>query len=228
LICPHCGIGIQYQQRFGFGFSYPQSQQDASNESEKFYMVSGSTCPECQNMIILLRHITKLKSPNGTYREDREIKQEFIFPVHSHKRVEPEVPEDYKKDFLEAYGVLSVSPKASAALSRRLLQQILREEFNILRRDLATEIDDFIKTQNPPTYLSDAIDAIRNIGNFAAHPLKSTSTGQIVDVEPNEAEWLIDVLEALFDFTFVQPKRLEEKRKKLDSKLSDLGKPHMK
>jgi hypothetical protein len=29
---------------------------------------------------------------------------------------------------------------------------------------------------------------VRTIGNFAAHPIKSTSTGTIVDVEPGEAE----------------------------------------
>jgi hypothetical protein len=33
------------------------------------------------------------------------------------------------------------------------------------------------------------LDAIRTIGNFAAHPIKSTSSGEIVDVEPGEAEW---------------------------------------
>jgi hypothetical protein len=76
--------------------------------------------------------------------------------------------------------------------------------------------------------LNDAIDAIRNVGNFAAHPLKDTNTGEIVEVEPGEAEWLIEVLEALFDFTFVQPKRLEERRKKLNAKLTTLGKPPMK
>jgi hypothetical protein len=48
------------------------------------------------------------------------------------------------------------------------------------------------------------IDAIRNVGNFAAHPLKSTNTGLILDVEPSEAEW------------------------PLDKKLSEAGKPPMK
>ena len=76
--------------------------------------------------------------------------------------------------------------------------------------------------------MTDAVDAIRNVGNFAAHPLKDTNTGQIVDVEPGEAEWLLEVLEALFDFTFVQPKRLDERKKKLNEKLQALGKPPMK
>ena len=55
-------------------------------------------------------------------------------------------------------------------------------------RNLAQEIDAFIQLKDVPSYLSDAVDAIRNVGNFAAHPLKDTSTGEIVDVEPGEAE----------------------------------------
>ncbi len=39
------------------------------------------------------------------------------------------------------------------------------------------------------------IDAVRVIGNFAAHPIKSKSTGEIVDVEPGEAEWNLNTLE---------------------------------
>jgi len=47
-------------------------------------------------------------------------------------------------------------------------------------------------------------------------------------VEPEEAEWNLDVLESLFDFYFVQPSRLQQKREKLDRKLQDAGKPPMK
>ena len=50
----------------------------------------------------------------------------------------------------------------------------------------------------------------------------------IVEVEPGEADWLLDVLEALFDFAFVQPKRLEERKRMLNAKLKALGKPRMK
>ena len=76
--------------------------------------------------------------------------------------------------------------------------------------------------------MSEAIDGIRNIGNFAAHPLKSQSTGEIINVEPGEADWNLDVLEGLFDFCFVQSERLKQRRAALDQKLGDAGKPPMK
>jgi hypothetical protein len=79
-----------------------------------------------------------------------------------------------------------------------------------------------------PSELADAIDAVRVIGNFAAHPIKSKSTGEIVPVEVGEAEWLLDVLEELFDFYFVRPAKLAAKRTVIDAKLIDAGKPPLK
>ena len=78
-----------------------------------------------------------------------------------------------------------------------------------------------------PSYLLNTLDAVRNIGNFAAHPIKSRSTGEIVDVEIGEAEWTLDVLETLFDFYFIQPKMIDQKKEALNKKLKDAGKPEM-
>jgi hypothetical protein len=49
------------------------------------------------------------------------------------------------------------------------------------------------------------MDAIRLIGSFAAHPMESQRTGEIMDVEPGEADWTIRTLDGLFDFCFVAP-----------------------
>jgi hypothetical protein len=68
---------------------------------------------------------------------------------------------------------------------------------------------------------------VRVIGNFAAHQIKSKVTGQIVDVEPHEAEWNLDVLELLFDFYFVQPAVAAKRKAELNKKLKDAGKPEL-
>ncbi len=62
-------------------------------------------------------------------------------------------------------------------------------------------------------------------GNFAAHPMKSQLTGLILDVEPGEAEWTLDVLEELFDFYFVLPAVIQKKKDAFNKKLQDAGKP---
>ena len=79
-----------------------------------------------------------------------------------------------------------------------------------------------------PTYLAEMIDGVRVIGNFAAHPIKDTNTGEIVEVEPGEAEHNLDTLEEVFDFYFVKPAVAKRKRDAINQKLKDAGKPPMK
>ncbi len=74
----------------------------------------------------------------------------------------------------------------------------------------------------------ESVDAIRLVGNFAAHPMKDKGTGAIVQVEPSEAEWFLDVLRGLFDYFFIQPARLQRRKDDLNKKLQALGKPLLK
>jgi hypothetical protein len=134
----------------------------------------------------------------------------------------------YASDYREAAVVLSDSPKASAALSWRCLQRLLREKVGVKPSDLYKEIQEVLESKRLPSHLADAIDMVRVVGNFAAHPLKSTHSGEILDVEPGEAEWLLDVLEGLFDHYFVQPAKLAAQRKAINEKLRDAGKPPLK
>ena len=97
--------------------------------------------------------------------------------------VPPEIVEDYK----EACLVLSDSPKASAALSRRCLQNLLRTAAGVKHGDLNSEIQQVLDAGKLPAQIAEDIDAVRHIGNFAAHPNKSNSTGEVVPVEPQEA-----------------------------------------
>jgi hypothetical protein len=155
---------------------------------------------------------------------------EWLIRPKSSSRVplSPEVPGDISQDYNEACLVLADSPKASAALSRRCLQHLLRQYAKVKPSDLGKEIQEVLDNKSLPSYLSEPLDAIRNIGNFAAHPLKSTSSGEIIDVDSGEAEWNLDVLELLFDFYFVQPAITKAKRDALNKKLKDAGKPEMK
>jgi len=121
-----------------------------------------------------------------------------------------------------------ISAKASAALSRRCLQLLLRDEVKVKRQDLSKEIQELLDRGTLPSHIADSLDAVRSIGNFAAHPLKSQSTGEIVPVEVGEAEWNLDVLESLFDFYFVAPALTKARKAVLNKKLSDAGKPALK
>jgi hypothetical protein len=181
-------------------------------------------CPSCAETIVI-REKGRGSSIGEHILISETSEEVVVYPEVRAFSLPPEVPTDFAKDFEEAHAALEYSAKASAALSRRLLQRVLREKLGIQKRDLSQEIEEFIASMRAPTYLVEAIDAVRQIGNFAAHPIKFTNTGEIVDVEPGEAEWLLEVLESLVDFAFVQPARLEQRRKSLNEKLKSLGKP---
>ena len=233
MICPHCKIGITIEL-YGGG-SYPSSDKPCGEIDDedvyKGYGVAHTWCPECDEFIVLYREgvVVEGSSSSSTYYFKGETNDTVIFPLNSSRSISAdEVPEQYKSQFNEAAAVMSLSPMASAAISRRTLQHILRSEFKIKKKSLAEEIEEFIHIKGVPSYLSETVDAVRNIGNFAAHPSKNTNTGEIVEVEPGEADWLLEVLESLFDFVFIQPKRLEARQERLNQKLAELGKPAMK
>jgi hypothetical protein len=138
------------------------------------------------------------------------------------------VPSVLFRDFEEARSVIDVSPKASAMLGRRCLQRLIREHIGIADKNLDKEIASVLASNRLPSYLADDLDAVRNVGNFAAHPMKSQETGEIMDVEPGEAVWTLKVLEGLFDFYFVAPRKAERRREELNCKLKDAGHPTMK
>ena len=152
-----------------------------------------------------------------------------IWPfLNTRKECPPEVPSHIADDYKEACLILPISPKASAALSRRCLQNILREVAKVKPSELVREIQEVIENGNLPSVLIDSLDAVRKIGNFAAHPIKSKNTGEIVNVESREAAWSLDVIEQLFDYYYIQPVRITKMRNNLNAKLDGAGKPPMK
>ena len=215
--CPHCMIA------FSPNWTTDETLHEIEEERGmgRFEMRGRMTnCPECgKGSMYAVRH-------HRFGAGDDSIT--LVYPRSGRMPLGPEVPAVHAENYREASWVLGDSPKASAALSRRALQHLLRDVANIPASDLSREIDAVLAAHVLPTHLAGAIDAVRNIGNFAAHPVKSTNTGEIVDVEAGEAEWLLDVIEGLFDFYFVQPAVLEKKREMLNEKLKAAGKPEMK
>jgi hypothetical protein len=148
-----------------------------------------------------------------------------VYPIASSRPLPREVAEPYASTFQEAANVLKLSPRASAALSRRLLQELLSDKGGATQKDLGRQIEFVLPSL--PGYLKH-LDAVRQVGNFAAHPIKSTNSGQVVPVEEGEADFLLDILEELFDFYLVQPAIVQARIDALNQKLTDAGKPEIK
>jgi hypothetical protein len=181
--------------------------------------VNATLCPACKNFTfkLLFAH------SGGFYSGDT------IWPKRPARAKLPAVvDEKFAGDYWEACTVLGDSTKASAALSRRCLQNLLREKAGVKKGNLNDEIDEVINSRQLGSVQADSLHGVRVIGNFAAHPMKSTNTGEIIDVEPGEAEWLLDTLEKLFDFYFIEPERIAKRRQEVNAKLKEAGKPPLK
>jgi len=216
--CPHCLTA----------FFDNHELTELGEDSDSKWTLIKRQCPTCRKFIFSLyqRYGRYTVGSGNHYHYNKEF---YCYPkAPSRAPLPPEVPEEYAVDYQEACLTLTDSPKASAALSRRCLQHILREVAKVRRGNLADEIQQILDEGKMPSHLMESLDAIRNIGNFAAHPTKSKATGEVIDVEPGEAEWNLDVLESLFDYYFVQPELLKRKREALNAKLKDAGKPEMK
>src|SRR5947209_4378540 len=174
MICNHCLTAFHPSEEL-----FPLGKDKDSG-----WAVAKLLCPECKrfNLFLLKCRLA------GAQVMDVQVST-AIRPKGSTRPPPPiEVPREFADDFVESCLVLPDSPKASAALSRRCLQHVLREKGAVKPSDLANEIQQMLDSGKLPSHLSESLDAVRNTGNFAAHPIKSKSTGEILPVEPGEAE----------------------------------------
>lgn len=222
--CPHCLVDFHDEQTFW--------SVALGSDADGQWLLSRRTCPACRRFVLYLENGVPPQPVAQGQTNVRFLPGSERIMVRpkgvSRAPVPVEVPSDIVDDYEEACLVLSDSPKASAALSRRCLQNLLRKAAGVTPGNLIGEIQQVLDSGKLPSSIAENIDAVRNIGNFAAHPSKSNSTGEIVPVEPHEAEWNLDVLELLFDFYFVEPARARARRDALNKKLQDAGRPPLK
>jgi hypothetical protein len=144
----------------------------------------------------------------------------------SQAKVFPEyVPQAIRADYQEACLILDLSPKASATLSRRCLQGMIRHFWKVKGNNLKEEIEAIKDEVEPLTW--DAIDSVRNVGNIGAHMEKDINL--IIDVEPEEAGLLIWLIEHLVKDWYINRHEREERLRALkgvgDAKTKVKGPP---
>ncbi|MQA91451.1 MAG: DUF4145 domain-containing protein [Gemmatimonas sp.] len=221
--CPHCSTAVRFEateiSARGGAHRRPLNPIYLDTPSRRGLEFQTSGCPACGLPIV--RVVATSDPQDVATRVDV-----LLWPVAANRPVPPEVEEadpDLSEDFREAVGVFPVSKKASAALARRCLQRILTTRGGATGGDLASQIKSVI--EDLPYELGLNVDAIRHVENFAAHPIKSRASGEITPVEDGEAEWLLNVLEELFEHYYVAPAQAASRREALNQKLEELGKP---
>jgi Domain of unknown function (DUF4145) len=209
--CPFCGHhSVLTDERYDdFDHEFGMGNKHGSQR------IYGSICvcsnARCREYELHLS-VAKVNYPAGGGRA--------VLPPHHSWRLIPEsqarvfpsyIPKQLLDDYQEACLICDKSPKASATLSRRCLQGMLRNFWGVKPGRLVDEIDQIQGKVDPTTW--EAIDSLRHMGNIGAHMEKDINV--IVDVDPGEAELLVQLLETLFEEWYVAKHEREERMKKI-------------
>ena len=218
--CPRCGVRQQFQRAVeiragGYHLHVATKLRVRQGEALSAIFTDGhevdlyaSACSACHELIVYT-----LSGGDET----------IVVPVGSPRPVPPEVEAEdahLAADFREATTIVHLSPKASAALARRCMETILEIRAGATNPRLVDKVDYVLKSPEVPPYVKDHLHAARNIGNFGAHRKTDVITGEVLDVEPGEAEWMISVVEMLFDHYYVQPAKYARQGEALQTKIA--------
>lgn len=204
--CPFCGNNstITNHNTSAANFNF---NDDNKFDCQLMVSIRSIVCPnqECRE-VVLDAAFGSARVIDNNYRIS-EVFDRWALRPSSLALVFPEyVPAPIRQDYEEACKIRDLSPKASATLSRRCLQGIIRDFKGIVKKRLVDEIDALKDQVDPDTWA--AIDAVRQIGNIGAHMEKDIN--EIIDVEPDEAQLLIELIETLIkDWYIARFKRQE-------------------
>ena len=175
--CPHCGTAIHLWT------DSCEISTEHERSGDPIVSVDVGFCPECNKPIISFEYgFIDGFYPTGEYRWE-PIQKEQIYPTAAFVPLLDEaIPKKYADEYYEAFQVLSVSPKASATISRYLLQLVLHETCGIKKQNLEQEIQELEKREVVSASLVKMLQVFRRIANFGAHPKKSTNSGEIIEV----------------------------------------------
>ncbi len=177
--------------------------------------------PDCMELTLsaILAHLQIVSNPRRVKLS--EIIDEWKLRPYSLAKPQPDyVPAPLREDYYEACKIRDLSPKASATLSRRCLQGMIRDFCGITKSRLVDEIralEKAIECDAAPKGVSaetiDALHQVRELGNIGAHMEKDINL--IVDVDAGEAQAMIELLEMLFEEWYVARHSREERLKNL-------------
>ena len=215
--CPYCGRD-QVVLSTRRSSKAETITHDASALGPLAYVVSTVACAndDCRKLSLTFSLYERQGGPYQNWQLVEEIQRWQLLPDSFAKPQPDYIPEPVRQDYYEACKIRDLSPKASATLSRRCLQGMIRDFCGIAKARLVDEIDELRKRVDggkaPAGVQADTIDAIdhvRSIGNIGAHMEKDINL--IVDVDEGEAQALIDLVELLLDEWYVARQKRTEK-----------------
>lgn len=136
-----------------------------------------------------------------------------LIPEASVRQLPDYIPKAIRQDYTEAFLVKDKSPKASATLSRRCLQGMIRDFWGVKPGNLYSEIRALEGMGRVDPQTLDSIDAVRKVGNIGAHMEEDVNV--IVEVTEGEAEVMLALIDSLVDDWYVARHGREERSRRL-------------
>lgn len=198
--CPYCGrlatsAALNSKQN---KFSFRADTKDGNLFINSQVIVCPN--PECKEYTFSTI-ISKAEDVHGTlYETDDTLHAWLMKPQGVVKSFPSYIPKAILDDYKEAALIKNLSPKASATLSRRCLQGMIRDFWSVNKANLFEEIKSIQDKVDSDTW--HAIDAIRSIGNIGAHMEKDINL--VIDVDQDEAQLLIYLIETLLKDWYVE------------------------
>jgi hypothetical protein len=149
--------------------------------------------PKCKRFTLTVFLREAAQDSNLRCVSGRQLRSWTLIPDSRAQSFPSCIPKAILDDYNEACLIRDTSPKASATLSRRCLQGAIRDFWKVKPGRLVDEIAAIKDRVEPLTW--QGIEAVRKVGNIGAH--METDINVIVDVEPQEAELLIELIEML-------------------------------
>jgi len=183
----------------------------ASNfENRRWIRAVFIRCPNERCHEYTLKIIQGYATVGGQGRTVTHQEKEWQLIPESDAKPFPEyIPEQIRADYEEACLIKEKSAKASAALSRRCLQGMVRDFHKVNKKNLAQAINALQGKIDPVVWR--AIDSVRKVGNIGAHMEKDVNL--IIDVTPHEAELLINLIERLMKEWYIDRYERENEMK---------------
>lgn len=210
--CPHCGRAQTVVDERVHNIHVPiDVGKIAEGHVSACALAIGCSNPDCNRLTVTFSVRRHKNAGFSNYLVDYEGNPLYVrrvIPVNSAKPQPDFIPSPLVEDYIEACLIRDDSPKASATLSRRCIQGMIREFCGIQKATLAKEIEALkavVDEGRAPVGVTpetvEAIDHVRSIGNIGAHMEREIDL--IVPVDPGEAQVLIELVEMLFEEWYV-------------------------
>ncbi|MDZ5758715.1 DUF4145 domain-containing protein [Carnobacterium maltaromaticum] len=183
-ICPQCELLAAHSWAYSF------ESKIVYYEEEITELIIESSCLSC--------------SENSYWKINELGEETLLYPIKKINTPKPptDMPKNVQKTYKEAFTILNDSPRASTALARLAVEELLTS-LEVSGNNINEQIGNLVR-DGLSSRVQKPLDALRVIGNNAVHP------GKIEDVDnADSAKSILELLNFIVEELITKPKEIE-------------------